>query len=586
MTMSFSTTRPAPQLPFRIVVLGEFVGFGGQASTILHRVDGSSFDEVLATVSSRLDLPLAPRVPVGLPLGLPLVPPVTLRFDSFRSLRPEGFIRQAPGGAGLMVVRQVLAQLKSRKISADEAIGAIRGADLPDAVLQRIVTALNSGSAPPREALAPSPAPPTPPGPENRPVSADPLGGLLSMVDVPGSSAESTAPGPERAGSPSPADPAASAMSAIIRSIAGGKSTAGVPTAGISAALEVVDDELGGITGEILGHPLFRRFEAAWRGLRFLVSRVDFREGVTIEIRNARPAMLADTVRQLAYDKTTGVLGEPPVSLVIGSFLLEGFEADPEILIETARAAATLEAPVVVAVEEASAGELASAPDWQAFRNEPEAAWLALATNPFLLRLPYGAGREPVRDFNYEEPDGSFLPGSPALAVAAIAARSQARTGWPTTLEGREATIDDLPIHAVPGGQIATERHVRPDEVSRLEDRGIITLAGVLDRDLIFLPHAVAVGLNTSLPRRLAESRLVALLKRALADLPGSAGIPEIEILFRNQLKALGQNDPALSITTAPAAGWGDDVRTMTIRWKPSPPVLASPEPIELNFLV
>src|SRR5580692_8763312 len=46
---------------------------------------------------------------------------------------------------------------------------------------------------------------------------------------------------------------------------------------------------------EIIHHPTFQKLESAWRGLKFVVDRTDFRENIKIELLNcSKEDLLAD----------------------------------------------------------------------------------------------------------------------------------------------------------------------------------------------------------------------------------------------------------------------------------------------------
>src|SRR5262245_52911590 len=47
-----------------------------------------------------------------------------------------------------------------------------------------------------------------------------------------------------------------------------------------------IDAKLSAQINEILHHPIFQRLEAAWRGLKFVVDRVDFHENIRVEVLN------------------------------------------------------------------------------------------------------------------------------------------------------------------------------------------------------------------------------------------------------------------------------------------------------------
>jgi hypothetical protein len=568
MTMGFSTGPAAAKSPFRIVVLGPFAG-SADAPAALHRVDGSSFDTTLARLGGTLTL----TGPV----------PRSLRFENLKALRPEGIARQLPGGAARLAARGILLDLRARRLGLDEAIAALKSAGLDAGLTDRIVAALTSTSVAPAASAAAAPAvrpaeAPSTPAPA-RADDDDPLGGLLSMVDVPGDSSDaSTEAPPARPAPPSP-DPTSSALSAVIGALAGSPKGAAAPSSGVAAALGILDGEISSGVRSVLDHPDFRRFESAWRGLRFLVGRVDFREGITIEIAAVKPDGVDEALRKIALDKAAGSLGDP-ISLLVG---IEAQALDAEGLAglsEAARTAATIGAPFVTIADFEAANALAGTAEWADFRTQPSAQFLGIAINRFLLRLPYGADTEPVKDFPFEEGAAQYTWGSPALAVAAAAARSQAQHGWPTLFEGRDGAIEDLAVRPTEAGQLPTEHLVGPDQARAFVEKGFIALSAAPERDVAFIAGAPSAAQGRSIPYTLAERRLVAVVEHVLDQSVG-ASTEELERLIRKRLGGLD-----FTLQVVPAAGWGDGAARLVMHCRPGPPILASPENMELQFLL
>src|SRR4051812_1123531 len=54
----------------------------------------------------------------------------------------------------------------------------------------------------------------------------------------------------------------------------------------VDLMLSVIDAAMARQIDEILHYPAFQRLEAAWRGMKFLVDRTDFRENIRVEFLN------------------------------------------------------------------------------------------------------------------------------------------------------------------------------------------------------------------------------------------------------------------------------------------------------------
>ena len=78
-------------------------------------------------------------------------------------------------------------------------------------------------------------------------------------------------------------------LQAVVAQIVSHKDKADVSTidkALVDMFIAEIDVKLSAQINEILHHPMFQRLESAWRGLKFLVDRVDFRENTKVELLN------------------------------------------------------------------------------------------------------------------------------------------------------------------------------------------------------------------------------------------------------------------------------------------------------------
>ena len=55
----------------------------------------------------------------------------------------------------------------------------------------------------------------------------------------------------------------------------------------INAMIAAIDQKMSAQINAIVHHPDFQQLESAWRGLKFLIDRVDFRENIKVELLNA-----------------------------------------------------------------------------------------------------------------------------------------------------------------------------------------------------------------------------------------------------------------------------------------------------------
>ncbi len=199
------------------------------------------------------------------------------------------------------------------------------------------------------------------------------------------------------------------------------------------------------ITGEmrtLLHHPEFQALEAAWRGLYFLIRRLDTGVELKVYVMDLPQEELSGT----GLADLTRALESGPMAVMAG---LYAFGKRDESTLERVGALARAAnvpmvsglAPDVVGLEE-SFGE---------FRTSPKARWIGLVLPRFLLRLPYGADTEEAETFGFEEmPDPPqherYLWGNPAIACAYLLGEAFSRYGWQMR-PGMVQEIDGLPAH-------------------------------------------------------------------------------------------------------------------------------------------
>ncbi|MBK9090045.1 MAG: type VI secretion system contractile sheath large subunit [Holophagales bacterium] len=240
----------------------------------------------------------------------------------------------------------------------------------------------------------------------------------------------------------------------------------------------------------ILGSSAFRELEAAWRGVDFLLRRLDVDGPLTLHVVDLSPEELrldllagddlAKTgLHRLLVEKTVGTPGAHPWAafVVLGSF--GPSPSDAEALGRLAKIAAQAGTAVLAGAEPGLVGcaSLAETPDpddwteptgpgaaaWAALRRLPEAKHVGLALPRILLRLPYGKETNAVDAFDFEELSSppsheEYLWGSPALALALLLGEAFLEDGW-SLRPGSAQEISGLPFalvtqdgekHAVP----------------------------------------------------------------------------------------------------------------------------------------
>ncbi|HLY58096.1 MAG TPA: type VI secretion system contractile sheath large subunit [Stellaceae bacterium] len=229
-----------------------------------------------------------------------------------------------------------------------------------------------------------------------------------------------------------------------------------------------VDEALSVSMRRVLHHPDFQTAEALWRGVEFLVRRIETDDRSEIVLYDVSAEEFAADLAagdSLSNCGLYGMLAEQPamdahqgpLSAVIG---LYGFELTPphaDLLGRAAQVAAAAGAPFIASI----------APDalkmpfrdqhplikdaWSALYGLPASAYLGLATPRFLLRAPYGKKSDPIDAFNLEEftrQEGlaGMLWGHPGLLAGLMLAETWAQQGKAMKL-GTVMTARDMPYH-------------------------------------------------------------------------------------------------------------------------------------------
>ncbi|HLV29918.1 MAG TPA: type VI secretion system contractile sheath large subunit [Burkholderiaceae bacterium] len=249
----------------------------------------------------------------------------------------------------------------------------------------------------------------------------------------------------------------------------------------IDEMIAALDQKLCQQVDAIMHHESFQKMESAWRSLKFLVDRTDFRENNRIEILNvSKQALLEDFedapditrsgLYKAVYTAEYGQFGGQPIGTIIGNYSFGPGGQDIKLLQSVASVAAMAHAPFI-----ASAGPeffgmdsysgLANLKDlsavfegpqyakWNAFRESEDARFVGLTLPNFLLRVPYGDETVPTKKFRYNEDvsggNGSFLWGNAAFAFASRLSESFAQYRWCANIIGPQGggTVGDLPIY-------------------------------------------------------------------------------------------------------------------------------------------
>lgn len=465
-----------PEAPFHICVIGDFGGRrAGTDSSLRKRrpieIDRDDFDEVL----QQLDVEFQCEMPAG-------QPPAAVRIHSLDDFHPDHVIESVGAFESLARLRRQLLNPSTFERAAAEVRGW-----LP-------------------EDVRPAPADKAPKVPP--PAAGDDAALLAGILDT--------------------AEPVASAASrgeidwnALIRDIV---QPYAIPAADPDQKLLVdcVDAVTARTLLALLHHPRFRTLESAWRGLWFLVKRLETDSRLKIFLLDvSREELSADLVgdaelsstamhRQLV-ESTVHTPGGQPLALLVGLCSFGSNDADAKLLQRIVELARTSGAPFLSAADGSFIGcqdpdDLAdpddwlsvSAPEsWRALRTSAAAEWGCLIWPSFLLRLPYGPRSSPIEAFDFSEIPAQphrddYLWGNPALIAGCLLGQAYSESGWKLRI-GQLSEVSGLPLHVYDdrGESVArpvTELLLTETGARRVIAAGITPLWAVRDQDVVQLP--------------------------------------------------------------------------------------------------
>ena len=291
---------------------------------------------------------------------------------------------------------------------------------------------------------------------------------------------------------------------------------------GVKVQKAIVDEMIVELDGrmslqidEILHHAEVQKLESAWRGLKLLVDRTDFRENIKLELLNVSkedllsdfedaPEIMKSGLYKHVYTAEYGQFGGEPVGAMIGNYEFTAGPQDMKLLQSVAAVAAMAHAPFISAISPKFLGEdswltLPNLKDlksifegpqyakWRSFRESEDARYVGLTAPRFLLRLPYGPDTVSVREFNYNETvtdsHEKYLWGNTAWTFATRLTDSFAKYRWCANIIGPQSggAVEDLPVHIYKAmgaleQKIPTEVLISERREFELSEEGFISL--------------------------------------------------------------------------------------------------------------
>lgn len=283
----------------------------------------------------------------------------------------------------------------------------------------------------------------------------------------------------------------------------------------VDQMLVELDSKISAQMDEILHNESVQKIESAWRGVKMLVDRTDFRENNKIELLNVTKEELLDDFEfapetaqsglyKHVYSSGYGQFGGEPVGAIIGNYAFTPSSPDIKLLQYVGAVGAMAHAPFISGVAPEFFGiesfeELPNIKDlkatfdspryikWRQLRDSDDARYLALTAPRFLLRTPYDPNNNPVKTFNYREnvsdSHDNYLWGNTSFALASRLTDSFAQYRWCPNIIGPQSggAVENLPVHLYESlgelqAKIPTEVLISDRKEFELAEEGFIAL--------------------------------------------------------------------------------------------------------------
>ena len=298
-----------------------------------------------------------------------------------------------------------------------------------------------------------------------------------------------------------------------------------------SKLVAAVDIATSDLMRTILHHPQFQALESAWRGLYFLVRRVETDIDLKIFILAVSQTELADNLKQInsltdsflylqLIAETQETLGGNSFAAVCGNYTFGVNVDDIAALMRIAKISDAADAPFLSHIRPEmfgiktfekvdfsairSSDQSVESKLWSTLRALPESELLGLSPMRFLSRLPFGEHIDSVETFSFEEftsepKHHEILWANPCFIFAFLLAQSFRLYGWEDMSERLLCDVENLPLYVhTENGATVTEpcaEVVLTEDLSEtFLEQGLIPLLSYRNSDNVRLARWQAVS--------------------------------------------------------------------------------------------
>lgn len=302
-----------------------------------------------------------------------------------------------------------------------------------------------------------------------------------------------------------------------------------------SKLLAIVDEVISDLMRNILHHRDFQQLESAWRGLYFLVKRVETDNKLKIFFAQMTKEELLgnlSAVNSLSDSQFYKWMVEDEISSVqtkhwavaCGNYEFGVNIEDAAALMRIAKIAEAAKCPFISQVgteifgvssfahsfdnnawkisQETSAYKL-----WSALRAIPESGYLAMSLPRFLGRLPYGEQTEPTESFSFEEfkdaPEHAhYLWLNPSFASVYGLAKQFSLNEWDID-QNNAVDLENLPLHIYKSEEETltkpcAEIYMTENIYNSIVGQGIMALISFKGEDRVRLSALRSISIESS----------------------------------------------------------------------------------------
>lgn len=287
-----------------------------------------------------------------------------------------------------------------------------------------------------------------------------------------------------------------------------------------SKLLEIVDDVTGDLMREILHHSRFQAIESAWRGLHFLVRRIETNYQLKLFLFDIGKEQLSSHLSSFDnlsdsefYNLIVGSniqnSGENGWSVICANFEFNVDVQDVASLMRIAKICSTAYAPFISYLTPKSLEKYSSNQEsfdfefdeaeailWDTLRSIPESSYLGFALQRFIARLPYCDYTDPLETFSFDElknftNESKCVWTNPIFSCAFLLARNFSLHGWEMSRKFL-FQIDDLPFYTFEENgethvQYSLEFALNQKECINFMDLGFMTFISFQNSDFVRL---------------------------------------------------------------------------------------------------